>query len=137
MAVSLEGRVPLLDHRVFEYAWRIPMDLKIRNGGGKWLLRQLLARYIPVELVERPKKGFAVPVSKWLRGELRDWAEDLLDETNLRDGGFFDPAPIRNTWAQHLSGRRNREAQLWPVLMFESWRKEVRRPVTPSPSFDP
>ena len=108
MAVSLEARVPLLDHRVVEFAWSLPLSLKIRKEGeGKWLLRRLLDRYVPKELIERPKMGFGVPLDSWLRGPLREWAEELLDEQRLRREGYLHPAPIREKWAEHLSGQRN------------------------------
>lgn len=121
MANSLETRVPLLDHRVVELAWRLPLDMKIRNGQGKWLMRQVLYRHVPRELIERPKKGFSIPLAAWLRGPLRDWAESLLDEQRLRREGFFNPAPIRQAWAQHLDGKNDCSTRLWCILMFQAW----------------
>jgi asparagine synthase (glutamine-hydrolysing) len=123
MAVSLEARVPLLDHRVVSFAWQLPDDFKIRDGQGKWLLRQLLYKYVPQKLVERPKMGFGVPIDAWLRGPLRDWAADLLDPQAMRQAGLLEPAPIQEKWAEHLSGRRNWQHFLWNVLMFEAWRR--------------
>jgi asparagine synthase (glutamine-hydrolysing) len=123
MAVSLEARVPLLDHHLVELAWRVPLGLKLRGGTGKWLLRQALARHVPLELFDRPKMGFGVPMGSWLRGPLRDWAEGLLDRRRLADGGLFDPAVVRDLWTRHLD--RNDEwdgaTKLWNVLMFEAW----------------
>lgn len=121
MATSLETRVPMLDHRMVELAWRMPLELKIRDGQGKWLLRQVLYNHVPRELIERPKMGFGIPLDSWLRGPLREWAEALLDETRLRSEGFFHPVRIRNMWTEHLSGKQNWQYHLWSVLMFQAW----------------
>jgi asparagine synthase (glutamine-hydrolysing) len=121
MAHGLEARVPLLDHRVFEFAWRLPTELKHRDGEPKWPLRKILQTYVPTHLWDRPKQGFGTPIGPWLRGPLRDWAESLLDERRLKDEGFFRPQPIREAWSQHLSGARQLHYLLWDVLMVQAW----------------
>ena len=126
MANSLETRVPFLDHRVVELAWQLPLNMKIRGNESKWALRQVLYKRVPRELIDRPKAGFAIPIAQWLRGPLREWAEDLLEETRLQSEGYFYPAPIRIKWAEHLSGRRDHASSLWSVLMFQSWLEKVR-----------
>lgn len=127
MAVSLEVRVPMLDHRVVECAWSLPKNLKCRGGESKWLLRQVLSRYVPARLYARPKKGFSVPVARWLRGPLRDWAEELLAEDRLRRDGYLAPSPIRRAWKGFLSGRLAVQESLWGVLMFQAWLDERQR----------
>lgn len=121
MAVSLETRVPFLDHRVAALAARIPLSLKIRDGKGKWILRELLARRLPRELFERPKAGFAVPVGEWIKGPLRPWAEALLEPGRMRSEGYFDPAIVQRRWKEHVSGKRNSTAAIWAILMFQAW----------------
>ena len=121
MAASLETRAPLLDHRVLELAWRLPYHFKVRGGQGKWLLRQVLHRYVPEAIVDRPKMGFAVPVDAWLRGPLREWAEELLCERRLREQGLFDPKPVRERWNQHVNGQSNWRDSLWAMLMLQTW----------------
>jgi asparagine synthase (glutamine-hydrolysing) len=122
MAVSLEVRVPLLDHRVVEFAWRIPLSMKIRDGRGKWLLRQVLHRHVPPTLVERPKMGFEVPIAAWLRGSLRPWGEELLSAERLRTSGL-NAEPIRRAWTELHGGRGNMTHALWAVLMYQAWQE--------------
>jgi asparagine synthase (glutamine-hydrolysing) len=131
MAVSLEARVPVLDHRVVEFAWRLPLHFKMRGGKTKWALRQVLYKYVPAELIERPKMGFSMPVDSWLLGPLRTWAEDLLTPESLGRHGFFCIQPVREKWNEHISGARNWQHLLWPVLMFQAWIAEVTRFLPP------
>jgi asparagine synthase (glutamine-hydrolysing) len=128
MACSLETRAPFLDHRVVELAWRLPLDTKIRGNTGKWALRKILYKYVPKELIERPKAGFAVPIGQWLRGPLRDWAESLLDERRLRQEGYFHPEPIRKAWVEHLMGGRDHTPKIWTILMFQAWLEGQSKP---------
>lgn len=121
MAVSLETRVPFLDHRLVEFAWSLPFHMKMREGEGKWLLKQVLYRHIPRDIMERPKMGFGVPIDQWLRGPLRDWADGLLDPVRIKSEGFFNSEPIQEKWQQHLSGQQNWQYLLWDVLMFQAW----------------
>jgi len=138
MAHSLEVRVPFLDHRVVEYAWRLPPAIKYCDkAGSKFLLRSLLYKHVPPELVDRPKKGFSSPLPEWLRGPLRDWAEDLLDERQLREEGLFDAAAIRTCWNAHLAASSDYWILLWNVLVFRQWRSfwESDRPCVHAPTF--
>lgn len=121
MAVSLEARVPLLDHRVVELAWRMKPNVKVRDGQGKWVLRQVLGKYVPDELIDRPKMGFGVPIGDWMRGPLRDWAEDLVSVRALLDGGLLDPAPIRQRWEAHQGGHENWQYPIWTILSLQGW----------------
>ncbi len=121
MAVGLEAREPLLDHRLVEFAWRLPLRFKVRGSTGKWILRKLLSRYVPTELVSGPKTGFGIPLGEWLRGPLREWAESMLSEDRLRREGLFAVGVVRERWAEHLSGRRPWEFHLWDLLMYQSW----------------
>ena len=132
MAVSLEARVPILDHRLVEFAWALPHRFKIRGGTSKWLLRQVLYRHVPRELIERPKMGFGVPVEAWLRGPLREWGEELLSTEALGASGLLSPEPIREKWAEHQSGQRNWQQFLWNILMFQAW-YEKNVSAAPSP----
>jgi asparagine synthase (glutamine-hydrolysing) len=121
MSTSLETRVPFLDREVFDLAWRLPMDRKLRDGTTKWILRQVLYRHVPASLVDRPKMGFGLPIGPWLRGPLRPWAEELLGERRLRAQGLLDPVPVRRAWQQHLAGRRDLGYELWDVLALQAW----------------
>lgn len=126
MAVSLETRIPLLDHRVIEFAFRLPTSFKQKGNSGKWLLRQILHQYVPRALVDRPKRGFAAPIAEWLRGPMRAWAEDLLGETRLRREGFFDARQVRQNWREHLDWKRDWSPGLWHALMFQAWLDEQK-----------
>jgi asparagine synthase (glutamine-hydrolysing) len=125
MSISLETRVPFLDHRLAELAWQLPMHMKIRGNEGKWLLRQILYKYVPRELIDRPKTGFSIPLGNWLRGPMRDWAESLLAEDRLEKEGYLHPSPIRKKWKEHLTGQRDHTSCLWTVLMFQAWLEEA------------
>jgi len=121
MAVSLEARVPLLDHRVVEFAWTLPSSFRNRQSQSKWVLRRVLDKYVSPKLIERPKMGFAVPLERWLSGPLREWAESLLEERRLRAEGYFDVAIVRNAWAEQIKGRGGWQYCLWDILMFQAW----------------
>ena len=138
MAVALEVRAPLLDHRILEFAWRVPLGLKLHDGRGKIVLRRLLSRYVPEALFERPKTGFGVPIYRWLRGPLRDWAEELLAEERLAREGYLNPLPIRNVWESLLAGQAEWAfggELVWSVLMFQAWLAHLRRSAEPEPCF--
>ncbi|MCC6274528.1 MAG: asparagine synthase (glutamine-hydrolyzing) [Leptospiraceae bacterium] len=126
MGISLETRVPFLDHRLAEFAWQLPLNMKIRNGQGKWALRQVLYKHVPKELIERPKAGFGIPVGEWIKVSLKEWAEDLLSEETLKKEGFFELKPILQKWKEHKSGSHNWTHSLWSVLMFEAWLREQK-----------
>ena len=126
MAVSLESRSPFLDHRVFEFAWRLPIEFKLHRGESKRVLREVLYRHVPKKLIDSRKKGFGIPIDKWLRGPLREWAEDLLDESQLKIDGYFNPELIRLKWSEHLLGRRNWAEHLWSILMFQVWLRDQK-----------
>jgi asparagine synthase (glutamine-hydrolysing) len=134
MAVSLEARAPLLDHRLVEFSFRVPSSIHLRNGEGKWVLRRVLERSVPAALFERPKMGFGIPMGQWLRGPLRDWAEALLDEDRLRSTGLLRPEPVRVLWQRHLAGQTNAQYQLWPVLMLLAWMETWLSQASPAPS---
>jgi asparagine synthase (glutamine-hydrolysing) len=130
MSVGLEARAPFLDARLLEYAWRLPFDLKVSGEVRKWILRQVLHRYVPQSLVDRPKQGFCVPLDMWLRNGLRDWAESLLNETRLRHEGLFDARTVRDEWARQLAGGSRWKYRLWAILMFQAWLETIDEPVT-------
>ena len=121
MTSSLETRMPLLSHKLIEFAWKIPHNLKFRNGEGKWILKQILNKYVPKNLTNRSKRGFSIPLDNWLRGPLRDWAENLLNEKRLSHEGYFNHKLIRDKWSEHLSCKNNWQYDLWNVLMFQAW----------------
>jgi asparagine synthase (glutamine-hydrolysing) len=117
----------MLDHRVLEFAWRLPNDLKVRRGGGKWILRQLLRRFLPESLVERPKQGFDVPVGTWLRGPLRAWASDLIADLQRTGDEIVDARGVEACWRSHLAGGQDHSRELWPALMFQAWRHSAEQ----------
>jgi asparagine synthase (glutamine-hydrolysing) len=125
MGTSLETRVPFLDHRVAEIAWQIPTNMKIKNGQGKWPLREILYKRVPQELIERPKAGFGIPLDDWLRGPMKTWAEKLIDIDRLSNEGFLNPEIVHEIWNQHIEGKRNWSFRLWSILMFQSWLEQL------------
>lgn len=137
MAYSLEGRIPFLDPRVVEFAWRLPLHMKVRPNEGKWILRQVLYRYLPRDLVERPKMGFGIPLDSWLRGPLREWASQLLAPRRLREEGFFDADVVRKKWMDYLAGRGAWQFHLWDILMFQLWLDHKNATAKPQPRVEP
>jgi asparagine synthase (glutamine-hydrolysing) len=127
MAASLETRTPFLDYRVAEFSWRLPLNMKLRDGTGKWLVRQLLYKYVPKRLIERPKAGFSVPIGVWLRGPLRSWAEALLDQNRLKQENILHIEPILKLWEEHLNGEYDHANKLWSILMFQLWNESERK----------
>ena len=121
MGVSLETRVPFLDHRIVELAWQMPLQTKIKNNQGKWPLREILYKRVPKELIERPKAGFGIPLGDWLRGPMKDWAEALIEPERLTEEGFLNPELVRVIWNEHQEQKRNWSFKLWSILMFQSW----------------
>ena len=121
MAVSLESRIPFLDLRVVDFAWNLPLKYKINEKGSKYILRKLLSKHVPTQMFERPKKGFSIPIGAWLRNELRDWAEDLLDENKLKEQGYFDYKLVRRYWGEHLSGKKDHSHFIWGLVTFQNW----------------
>lgn len=121
MSVSLETRIPFLDHNIYEFAWRLNDKYKIRNNVGKWILRQTLYGYVPQNLVDRPKMGFSVPIGDWIRGPLKVWAEDLLQDSNIKEQGYYNSNFVKKIWDEHKSGKKNWDYQLWNILMFQQW----------------
>jgi asparagine synthase (glutamine-hydrolysing) len=126
MGLGLETRVPLLDHRLVEFSWRLPLSLKYREGLTKWILRQILYKYLPSSLIERPKSGFGIPIDIWLKGPLRDWAEELINERRLRNEGYLNAKIVRAKWSEHIEGKRKWQPHLWGVLMFQSWLENIK-----------
>ena len=121
MGVSLEARNPLLDHRVVEFAMSLPLSMKLREGQGKWILRRVLARYVPTQLTDRAKTGFGAPIRGWITGPLREWAEALLDRRRLKREGYLDAAAVARMWRENLSGKSKWHQHLWNVLVFQAW----------------
>jgi len=124
MSTSLELRAPFLDHNLVEYAWQLPYKFKYRDGHTKWILRQVLYKHVPKELIERPKQGFGIPLNDWLRGPLKEWADELLSIQYLEEQNIFNVQEVRTMWEHHLSGTRHYGARLWSILMFQAWYKE-------------